>query len=323
MVQVALRRRRKEALGAVAEIGRGDRTRSTGNELVVLREPAEIVDRLDHGGVVERDLVTDPLVIGLRGRVAQHQILDPVGRGPAGRTAGTKPDAPGRAAIGHDLFGQRLEVLHRLGHLIARVVEVVRDVPDQRFHVDLVGEGIEGIGAVLALVGAKLHPAVTRRVIVLDPGGRLFAQGCQKALGGEIGNQTRLRQHRDIGRRAGLGVDDDLLLVILGRGIIDRSAGRSREIGKNAFDQRLIFPTPRPEDLHRLPAQIIRGGESIIARPVETGVLAGFEFQVLSRSGPGKKRQRGDARVERPCHAILPIGVLAPQLIKAPTLKAL
>ena len=51
VVHVALRRRGEEALRAVAEVGRGTRGRAAIDELVVLGEPAELVD----GGDDARD----------------------------------------------------------------------------------------------------------------------------------------------------------------------------------------------------------------------------------------------------------------------------
>ena len=163
VVHVALRRRGEEALRALAEVGRGDRRGAAVDELVVLGEPAELVERGDDALVGERNLVRDPLVVDFRRLRAQHQVLDPVGRRPAGRAARAETDAPRRAAVGDDLLGQRLQVLHRRRHFVAGVLEVLRHVPDEALHIDLVGEAVEGGRSVLALVGAERRPRTGRR----------------------------------------------------------------------------------------------------------------------------------------------------------------
>ncbi len=60
--------------------------------------------------------------------------------------------------------------------------------------------------------------------------------------------KTRLRQNGDIRRATGLGVDDDLLLVVLGRGVTDLNARGVREIGEHGLDERLVLAAPGAED---------------------------------------------------------------------------
>ena len=115
-----------------------------------------------------------------------------------------------------------------LGDLVAGFLEIVRRVPDQRLHVGLVGEGEEAWLAVLVLVGAEIDPGLAGAVIVLDPVGGVVAERRQQALRRQILDQAGLRQDGDVGRAAGLRVDDDLLLVVLRRGIFDLDAGRLR-----------------------------------------------------------------------------------------------
>jgi hypothetical protein len=97
--------------------------------------------------VVERDFVRHPLVVDGGLVDAQHDVLDPVGRWPAGRAARTQPDAPRHAAILDDLVLQRQQVFHGLRHFVAGILEIVRRIPDERFHVGLVGEGEELFGS--------------------------------------------------------------------------------------------------------------------------------------------------------------------------------
>ena len=126
-----------------------------------------------------------------------------------------------------------------LGHLVAGFLEIVRRVPDQRLHVGLVGEGEEAGLAVLVLEGAEIDPGLAGAVILLDPVGGVVAERRQQALRSQILDQAGLRQNGDVGRAAGLRVDDDLLLVVLGRRIFHVDAGRLGEILENAADQTL------------------------------------------------------------------------------------
>ncbi len=157
---------------------------------------------------------------------AQHHVFDPVGRRPAGRTAGTETDAPRHAAILDDLLRQGLQLFHGRRDLVAGILEVFRHVPDERLHVDLVGKCVEAFLAVLAVVGAVSDPAIAGAVVILDPLGILVAERRQVALAGEIGEKARLRQDGDVRRRARLCIDDDLLFVVFRRRIFGVDAGR-------------------------------------------------------------------------------------------------
>ena len=74
------------------------------------------------------------------------------------------------AADGHR-FGQGLQILQRLGHLIACILEILGHIPDQRFDIDLVGKGIKLAVALGSGEGSKADPAVARRVILAQPVG--------------------------------------------------------------------------------------------------------------------------------------------------------
>ena len=291
-VHVAARRRGKQPLRAVAEIGRTDRPRPALHIGVVAREPAEFVDRRNHLGIVEGQRVGHPAVI-IGGRVdPQHHVLDPVGGRPAGGRARTQPDAPRRAAIGHDLLGQRLQLFHRGRHGVARVGKVFRRIPHQRFHIDLVEQAVKRLRAISPGVGCQIDPGLAGRVVVLDPGGGLGRQRRQLAALGQIGRQTGLRDHRDTGGRTRLDVDHHPLLEAVTADIFDRSAGGSGEIGHHRIEQILVNPAPGPVDLEALAFQIDRL-QRIEIGPVEPGILTRREFQVLRQRATCQKRKRG------------------------------
>src|SRR4029450_1950704 len=59
---------------------------------------AEVLHRRVDGRVRERDLVVDPLCVRVLSGGGQHDVLDPVGRRPAGRRPALEPDTPRRRA---------------------------------------------------------------------------------------------------------------------------------------------------------------------------------------------------------------------------------
>ena len=100
---------------------------------------------------------------------AEHHVLDPVGRRPAGRAARTQTDTPRGAAIGDDLIGQRLELFHRGRDFIAGILEVFGDIPDQRLHIDLVEEAVEAVRAIRASISAQIDPGLARGIVLAHP----------------------------------------------------------------------------------------------------------------------------------------------------------
>ena len=72
--------------------------------------------------------------------------------------------------------------------------------------------------------------------------------GEQKALACEIGDQAGLRQDGNVGRAAGLRVDDDLLLVVFRRGIFHVSAGGFTEVFENNLNMGFVVAAPGSEN---------------------------------------------------------------------------
>ncbi len=202
----------------------------------------------------------------------------------------------GLLAVGGDLLGKRLQLFHGLRHFVAGVLEVLRRIPDQRLHVDLVGEGIEGGVTVLALVGREIDPGLAGRIIVEQPLLSIIAERRQVALGRQVANQARLRQDGNIGRAAGLGVDDDLLFVVFRGRIFELDAGRLDEIGIDALEERFVLAAPGSEDRQRLPLEVVTLLEFLEARPVEFGIFARLELQIRSAGSARKQRQRSHAQ---------------------------
>ncbi len=247
-VHVAFGRRREEALGAVAEVGRGNACRSAIHPGIILGELAEGFDCADDFGGIELDLVRHPLVVDFRRLCAQHHVFDPIGGRPAGGTARAQADAPRLAAIGDDLVRELHQVFHRLRDFITRILEVLRHIPDEALQVGLVGESVEARCAVLALVGTERHPRRTGAVVVGDELGVVGRKRHEAALGGEIGEQSRLRQDRDVGGRAGLGVDHHLLFIVFGRRVFDFGAGGLAEILQHHLDVGFVIAAPGSEN---------------------------------------------------------------------------
>ena len=101
-----------------------------------------------------------PLVVDVRPRGAEHDVLHPVGGRPAGGALALEADAPRRAAVGHDLVAERDEVVPGLGHLVAGGVEVVLRVPDHALEVDVGRHAV-----VLAVVLAERHERLAEQVV--------------------------------------------------------------------------------------------------------------------------------------------------------------
>ncbi|ENN88848.1 hypothetical protein RHSP_11718 [Rhizobium freirei PRF 81] len=306
LVHVALRRNREEALRAVAEVRRGNGCHAAGHIFRVLGELAEFLDGGNDLRIVELQRVIDPVIVILRRVQTQHHIFDPVGCRPAGRAARTETDAPGRAAVLDDLVRKLDQVLQGSGNLVAGFLEILRHVPDQRLQVGLVGEGVEGILAVLALVGAVADPAVAGAVVRLDPAGKIVAKRRQVALAGEIGEQARLREDGHVRWRTGLRVDDDLLLVVFRGRIFGVHAGRFGEVVQDAGEERFVLAAPGTEDGQRLALQIGMGGlECVIALPVELGILAGLEFQIGCHGRTGHEGGSGNGHQKQFLHVVV------------------
>ena len=75
----------------------------------------------------------------------------------------------GRFAIRHDLIGQRLQLFHGFGHFVTRVFKVLRQIPDQRLHIDFVEKAVKLVVAVFVGIGPEVDPGLSGSVIVADP----------------------------------------------------------------------------------------------------------------------------------------------------------
>src|SRR5918998_353486 len=200
----------------------GDRRRLVGPaEHVALGEHdlAERLGRGEHGRVVERDLVVDPLVVDIDPRGAEHDVLHPVGGRPAGRALGLEPDAPRRAAVLDDLIAEGDQVVPRLGHLVAGGVEVVLRVPDHALEVDVGGQAV-----VLAVDLAERHEALAERLVELVDVEAEILEGHDRACLDQIGDRSRLGHGRHV-EGAALGADLELLLEVADRLDLDGVLG--------------------------------------------------------------------------------------------------
>jgi hypothetical protein len=187
-------------------------------EDVALREPDLLhhLGDLLHLGVVEGDLVGDPLVEDVGAVEAQHDVLHPVGERPAGGVTGLDADAPRRDAVLLHGVGQRHEVVPGLGDLVAVLLEHRRRVPDQALDVALVGHAED-----LAVDGHELPQGL----------GVVLAVGVEHLLGHrddvvrQVGGQAGLRDDADVGQLPALGGDADLGLEVAGAAVGDGGAG--------------------------------------------------------------------------------------------------
>jgi hypothetical protein len=82
---------------------------------------------------------------------------------------------------------------------VARILEVLRDVPDQRLHIDLVEEAVELVLAVGVGIGAQIDPGLAGGVVFRDPFGGAVGSGVRKPRAGHVGGQARLREDGDVG----------------------------------------------------------------------------------------------------------------------------
>ena len=187
----------------------------------VRRVQQDVSDRRERVGdrlVGELHLVVDPLVVDLGARLTQHEVFDPVGAGPARRTARFEPGAPrGGPRLLLDGLGEGEQLVPRLRNLDAPLLELRRRVPDVALDVGEHGCGIERVveGAVLLPVGRPVGIHVLLDLF----GRRLHITGVDEAL-----QQTRLRNDRDVGCVATGHLRDDVGLEALVAGVGDLDA---------------------------------------------------------------------------------------------------
>ena len=167
------------------------------------------VGGIDDRRVVERDLVGDPLVVGLDGGRPKEDVLDPVGGDPAGRIAVLDRGAPRVAAVGDDLVAERDELVPRGRNGVAGLREGLDRIPDDGLEVLLVVQAIE-----LAVDRARIDEA--RAVVGRDRRGieDPVAQLDELAVRLERLHQTGLGELRDIGGNAAVDADVEDRLVV-------------------------------------------------------------------------------------------------------------
>ena len=93
----------------------------------VLQVVPDRVERVRDRRVVERDLVSHPLVVDVRPGLAKDEVLDPVGSRPAGGVTGLESDAPRLVvAFGCDRVRELRQLVEGRRDLVALVLELRR-----------------------------------------------------------------------------------------------------------------------------------------------------------------------------------------------------
>ena len=204
--------------GHIAEGGAVDRADITERGVGVRRVQQDLADGVESSldrGVSERDLVGDPLVVGLRAGLTQDEVFDPVRARPAGCIARAESGAP-RGAAGLLLDGLRHgeELVPGLGNFDTPLGELGRGVPDEALDAGHQRSAVERVadGAVRLPVG---RPELVD-VVFNGRGGRL-----EEVAAGEVGHQAGLREDRDVRGAATLGADGDLGFEFLRRLVLD------------------------------------------------------------------------------------------------------
>ena len=204
-----------ERLTIVLECRGGDRA-ARGED--VLRGP-QIDDGLhcrDDLGVVERDLVADPLVVDVATGLAEDHFLDPVGEGPASSRPGFDTDAQRLRATGSShLVDECGELVERGRDLVAGFFEGGGLVPDERLEVGL------GRDAVLRAVDVAVDLEVLVPVLI-EGGIHLVGQCNDRAITREVGELAGLREERDVRRIPAFDLGGDVRFPVGVTGVLDR-----------------------------------------------------------------------------------------------------
>ena len=183
-VHVALRRAVEEALRAVFPIAGGHLTRAAGYIFIVVEKCAKFLDCGNDSRVIKRNFVSDPLVVHFQRLRAQQHVLDPVTCRPTRVRTTCNTNTPRGPTVGNDSIVQRLQFFHALRNFVARVLEVLGDVPDQRLHLLFVGEAVESLVSIRAGIGAEVNIGLASGVVVANPTGNIGIQfGKETALG--------------------------------------------------------------------------------------------------------------------------------------------
>ena len=181
----------------------------------VLQDLADGVERLLDGRVGERDLVSDPLVVGLGAGLAKEEVLHPVGSGPARCRIRAEAGTPrGLAGLRLDGLRQGEELSVGLRNLDAPLLELRRGIPDEALDTRHERRCIE------RSVGRGIASPVLRPVL-LHVGSRRSRLGLDEVARGQIVQEAGLREDRDVRRIAALGPNADLGLELLRALIFD------------------------------------------------------------------------------------------------------
>src|SRR5579859_3267550 len=207
VVQPALRRIGEHRRRGIAEVRADDLLAAAIDVFIVEPDIGHQFDGVPDFRRGERQIAARPLVIVVQGRGAQHNVLDPVGRRPAGGRAALDADTPRRVAVLDDLVHERLLLGPGGGHFVAGGVKRLFGIPDQAFGVhaledaaeDLAARGIHRRGIQIALV-----------IVLLEPIGVDHFAGVDDLAGlGDAGHQARLREVGDIRGAAAFDPDVD------------------------------------------------------------------------------------------------------------------
>ena len=222
-VHHALRRRREQALRRVTEEGGCHSSGTAGDIIVIARELAIDLHRVQHFRAVERKLVRNPLVVLLGRCGAEHQVFHPVGGGPAGGIARLHADAPRGVAVRDHLVGKRDQLFHALRNLVAVILELLGQVPDERLQVLFEREAVEVALARRVGIGAESDPRGTGAVVVGHPAGKIVAKRSQVTFLGHVACKTRLRENGDVRRVVRAQIGHDQSCKVTRTGIFDYS----------------------------------------------------------------------------------------------------
>ena len=212
-----------QRLAVVAERRRGDG--ATGGEHHSRRVP-QVKHLVEHTADLvagERQIAGDPRVVVRRRVEAQHQVLDPVGEGPAGGRTALDADAERGIAVRDHLGRQCLELVPGTRNSIALRLEQRRFVPHQRLQVGLVRNAV--LGSVDVTEGRPRG-----RPVLVHRGNDIVGQRNDVAVACEVGQLARLREDEDVRRVAAGCLRIDLVCSVAGTGVGDLDACLRREV---------------------------------------------------------------------------------------------
>ena len=262
-------------------------TQATIDVVVVPQDLAGGLEGVDHGGIVERDLMSDPLVVGRAVGGAEHDVFDPVGADPAGRCTIAEADAPrlGQAVvvIRCDLRGEVHHLGPGRGDLVAGIGEGRRRIPDQRLDRGAYGRGVEG--AVDRAVGL---PVLTE--VPVDVGLGLGRRRYRPAAGDQRLDEPGLRHECDVRGVATLHPQRDLLRECLVTLIVDGGSGALLECLEGLDVRVRLGRDDRGVDGDRRPRQIAVGAEG---RTVDGCGGVGSAARIGAASGQAHREDQG------------------------------